>query len=56
MNDLKLLLELQNIKNKLYNNEKLTDDEYKLFSVLMNYVAVSVITWVVDLINQRIGE
>lgn len=35
MNELKLLEELQTIQNKLKNNEKLTDREYKLFACML---------------------
>lgn len=40
MNELELLVQLQTIKNKLDNNEDLTDHEYKLFACVM-FVAIN---------------
>ena len=42
MDELELLEQLQTIKNKLENNEVLTDDEYKLFASMIFAAAIGV--------------
>lgn len=50
MNELELLDQLQTIRNKLNKGEKLTDDEYKVLSVILFGVAIVTFKNTVDLL------
>lgn len=50
MNELELLDQLQTIKKKLDNNQKLTDHEYKIFTSLMFVAIIGVVKWSFDLV------
>lgn len=56
MNELELLDQLQTIKTKLENNEKLTDDEYKLFAYMLFAVALGIIETSTKYILNLLGD
>ena len=52
MNELELLDQLQTIKKKLDNNEKLTDHEYKIFTSVMFLVIMGVVKWSFGIVSK----
>lgn len=52
MNGLKLLEQLQSIKNKLDNNQELTDHEYKIFTSTMFLVIMGIVKWSFNIVSK----
>ena len=56
MNEILLLDKLLIIKNKLVNNELLTNDEYKIFTSLLFYVALGIVEWSLDIVMKVVKK
>ena len=56
MDELELLEQLQTIKNKLDNNEELTDQEHKIFASVIFATAVGVIEKSLNYILTLLGD
>lgn len=54
MSELQLLEKLQIIKNKLKNNEVLTDNEYKLFTLILLGLGVGIMEWATNILINKI--